>query len=98
MQAYDALTEAGVKLYSVKTDCFTISAECEAKARDVLTFEQGIGSWRVSKTEDVIFPFETLAPAELEEIEFKHPVVTSFPLITSGTLTKCATTLSNTDV
>ena len=44
MQAYDALTEAGVKMYSVKTDCFTIPAECEAKAREVLTFDQGIGS------------------------------------------------------
>ncbi len=72
MQAYDALTEAGVKMYSVKTDCFTILAECEAKAREVLTFDQGIGSWRVSKTEDIMFPYETLTPAELDEIEFKH--------------------------
>ena len=79
MQAYDALTEAGVKMYSVKTDCFTILAECEAKAREVLAFappgvprNQGIGSWRVSKTEDIIFPYETLAPDELDEIDFKH--------------------------
>ena len=60
MQAYDRLKEAGVKAYSVKTDCFTIPAECETKARGVLRFDDGIGSWRVSKTEGIIFPFETL--------------------------------------
>lgn len=80
MQAYDALAEAGVKMYSVKTDCFTISAEYEAKAREVLTFDQGIGSWRVSKTEDIMFPFETLSSDMLDEIEFKHPVVNVLPV------------------
>jgi hypothetical protein len=58
MNAYDCLAEAGVKMFSVKTDCFTIPIDCEAKAREVLAFDQGIGSWRVSKTEDIIFPFE----------------------------------------
>jgi len=72
MQAYDALASAGVKMYSVKTDCFTIPVEGEAKAREVLTFDQGIGSWRVSKREDIIFPFEALAPAKLDDINFKH--------------------------
>ena len=33
MQAYDILNKAGVNMYSVKTDCFTIPAESEAKAR-----------------------------------------------------------------
>ena len=56
MKAHDILAEAGVKMYSVKTDCFTIPAESEAKAREVLSFDQGIGSWRVSKTSDIIFP------------------------------------------
>ena len=72
MRAYDALAEASVRMHSVNTDCFTIPAECEAKAREVLAFDQGIGSWRVSKREDIIFPFDTLAPAELDDIEFGH--------------------------
>ena len=55
MQAYDSLDQAGVEIYSVKTDCFTVPAESEATARDVLSFGQGIGSWRVSKTSDIIF-------------------------------------------
>ena len=59
MQAYDILDKAGVKMYSVKTDCFTIPTESEAKAREVLSFDQGIGSWRVSKTSDIIFRMRT---------------------------------------
>ena len=61
-------------MYSVKTDCFTIPAECEAKARKVLSFDQGIGSWRVSKTSDIISLFENLNRNELEDVEFAHLV------------------------
>ena len=67
-------------MYSVKTDCFTIPAESEAKAREVLSFDQGIGSWRVSKTSDIIFPFENLTRNELEDIEFTHLVVNVPPV------------------
>ena len=48
MQAYDHLGEAGVTVYFVKTDCFVIPTETEAKAREVSSFDQGIGSWRAS--------------------------------------------------
>ena len=44
-QAYDALAEANVKATSVTTDCFTIPAKDDAKARELLTFDQGIGAW-----------------------------------------------------
>ena len=40
MQAYDALTTGGTQVFSVKTDCFVVKAEDEAKAREVLTFDQ----------------------------------------------------------
>ncbi len=58
MQAYDLLAGAGVKVFSVKTDCFVIRVEDEAKARELLSFEQGIGTWRVSKTENLISPLK----------------------------------------
>ena len=67
-QAYDSLDKAGVNMYSVKTDCFTIPAESEAKAREVLSFDQGVGSWRVSKTSDIISPFENLDRNEFEDV------------------------------
>ncbi len=62
MRAYDLLTnpDIGVPVFSVKTDCFVVEAQDEAKARELLTFDKGIGSWRVSKTEDLICPFEEL--------------------------------------
>ena len=72
MQADDRLAEADVRMVSVKTDCFTIRAEDEAKARELLTFDQGIGTWRVSKTKDIIFPFETLSMTQLDDIVVEH--------------------------
>jgi len=70
-QAYDRLTEAGVNVASVKTDCFTIPSDCEQKARELLTFDSGFGSWRVSKTEGILFPTESLSRTELEDIEIR---------------------------
>ncbi len=64
-QAYDLLAGAGVQVFSVKTDCFVIRAENEAKARELLTFEQGIGTWRVSKTEDLSSPLRDLKSENL---------------------------------
>ena len=72
MQAYNRLGQAGVTMYSVKTDCFTIPAESEAKAPEVLAFDQGSGTWWVINTEDIIFPFDTLSQTELDDIESKN--------------------------
>ncbi len=55
-QAYDLLAGAGVQISSVITDCFVVKAQDEEQARDVLALEQGSGTWRVSKTEDLKFP------------------------------------------
>ena len=72
MQAYDLLADVGVQVFSVKTDCFVVKAQDEAKARELLTFDKGIGSWRVSKTEDLIFPFEELKVRESTDILLKN--------------------------
>jgi hypothetical protein len=80
MRAYDQLTEAHSKIFSVKTDCFTIEPECEAKAREILNFDAGFGTWRVSKTSDIIFPFENLRQEELEDMEFNHLETKELPV------------------
>ena len=72
MQAYDRLAEAGVNVASVKTDCFTIPSDCEQKARELLTFDSGFGSWRVSDTAGILFPTESLSRTQLEHIEIKR--------------------------
>ncbi len=55
MQAYDQLDQAGVEIYSVEADCFTLPSESEAETREVLSFDYGIGSWRISKASDILF-------------------------------------------
>ena len=64
MNVHDCLESAGIKMFSVKTDCCAIPSGCEAKAREALALDQGIGTWRVSKTDDSVFPFEMLKPDE----------------------------------
>ncbi len=78
MQAYDLLAGAGVQVFSVKTDCFVVKAQDEAKARELLTFDQGIGAWTVSKTEDLIFPFEEFKVRESVDILVSNPSVNAF--------------------
>ncbi len=68
-EAYDQLAEASVRVYAVKTDCFTSKAGDAELTKQFLHFGQDIGSWRVSKTEVIIFPFDTLKQTQLEDIE-----------------------------
>ena len=51
-QAWDTLAANDIKIYSVKTDCFTIRASDLPRARVLLPFDQGHGSWRLSKSEE----------------------------------------------
>ena len=81
MQAYDLLDGAGVKVFSVKTDCFVVKAQDEAKTRELLTFEQGIGTWRVSKTDNIIFPFDDIKVKESVNIPVVSPVVNALPVV-----------------
>jgi predicted enzyme related to lactoylglutathione lyase len=37
--------------FTVKTDAFTIKALYVEKAQDTINFYDGVGGWRVSKTE-----------------------------------------------
>ena len=78
MRAYDLLTKVdnNVRVFSVKTDCFAVRAEDEAKARELLTFDQGVGTWRVSKTEDIIFPYDTLQVKQLTTVPVVNIVST----------------------
>jgi hypothetical protein len=59
-EAYQKLTKYNVPVYSVKTDAFTIKASDLEKAESLLTFDEGFGSWRLSKTADIIYPTQKL--------------------------------------
>jgi hypothetical protein len=43
-------------VYSVKTDAFTIDADNIELAKSLLTFDNGVGSWRVSQPDDIAYP------------------------------------------
>ncbi len=58
--------------FSVKTDRLVVEAHDEAKARELLTFDKDIGTWRVSKNEDLIFFFDALTVKESPEILVKN--------------------------
>ena len=61
--------EAKVRVYSIKTDAFTIESMDEAKAREVLDFQNDVGGWRVSKTDDIKLPSDEYKFVENKLIE-----------------------------
>ena len=80
-RAYDVLHSNGINVYSVKTDCFTIKRGDLEKAKELLNFDDGIGSWRVSKTEDIIMPFESLKIKPCLSFTFDKPVVSVIDVV-----------------
>ncbi|MFM7983328.1 MAG: hypothetical protein ACKPKO_28800, partial [Candidatus Fonsibacter sp.] len=56
--SYKLLTNNGIDVYTVKTDAFTIRQSQLDTARGLLNWEDGIGSWRLNRTEDIKFPID----------------------------------------
>ena len=63
-ECHETLLKNGIHVSTVKTDAFTISEGNLEKAKQLLNFEVGIGSWRVSKTEDIKFSYVKLEMKE----------------------------------
>ena len=75
MEAFDKLQADNIPVFSVKTDCFTIRASDLSRAKHLLTFDQGIGSWRVSKKgSDILYPYENLTVKQLKDFTFSKLV------------------------
>jgi hypothetical protein len=53
---HQILRNNNINVYSVKTDAFTIDANNLELAKSLLKFDNVIGSWRVSTTEDIAYP------------------------------------------
>ena len=52
----DLLKENGVDVYTVKTDALTIPQSQVERAKEVSNWDEGVGSWRLYRTEDIKFP------------------------------------------
>ena len=59
----------------MKTDCFTIRASDLSRAQHLLSFDSGIGSWRVSKKGDgIICPYDGLTVRQLKDFRYSKVV------------------------
>ena len=56
--SYKLLTDSGIYVNAVKTDAFTIRQSQLETARELLNWEDGVGSWRLNKTADIKIPIE----------------------------------------
>ena len=57
-KCWKMLTEEGVGVYTVKRDAFTIQQARVDEARDLLNWEEGIGSWKLNKNKHIKFPMD----------------------------------------
>ncbi|MFM7983556.1 MAG: hypothetical protein ACKPKO_29940, partial [Candidatus Fonsibacter sp.] len=56
--SYKLLTNNGIDVYTVKTDAITIRQSQLETARGLLNWEDGIGNWRLNRTEYIKFPID----------------------------------------
>ena len=56
--SYKLLTDNKVDVYTVKTDAFTIRQSQFDSAKELLNCEEGIGSCRLNRTDDIKFPID----------------------------------------
>ena len=78
----DLLKENGVDVYTVKTDALTIPQSQVERAKEALNWNEGIGSWRLNRTEDIKFPQENalLVLKENKKPEIAEPKTTPIEL------------------
>ena len=70
-----------IKVYSVKTDAFTIKSSDLQKAQELLEFGADIGKWRHSKTgSDVKFPTKNFLRIETQSIELPTIKINNIPI------------------
>ena len=67
-ESYQKLIKHNISVYSVKTDAVTINSSDVEKVIEILSFQAGIGNWRVSKTKDIIYPTNNLEFVTNQEI------------------------------
>ena len=72
--SYKTLIQNGIKIYSVKNDAFTLKESDLDRAKQLLDFTPGIGHWRTSKIQDIIYPpikmtYNTNSKIEIKELK-----------------------------
>ena len=75
------LNENGVKVFTVKTDAFAIQKSNLEQASELLNWQEGIGSWRLNRDSDIIFPTDEsiLRLRENKLIEIREHITNPIP-------------------
>ena len=67
------LKNAGINIYSVKTDAFTIKKEDLELARKTIHFSSDIGGWTLSKSENINIPSTIFTIKNNDKIDIEKP-------------------------
>ena len=70
---YNKLINAGIDVYSVKTDAFTINREHFELAKQTIKFTKKNGGWGKSKDEHINFPIQNFTIVNNKEILIEEP-------------------------
>ena len=70
-KSYQTLIENDIQVYSVKTDALTVKKSDISKVKELLNFNNGLGSWRLSKDNNIILPTRQWNLVINHEIEIK---------------------------
>ena len=65
------LEQAGINIYSVKSDAFTIKKDQLELAKDIINFSSDIGGWRLSNLYNINFPSNMWTIIQNNKVEIK---------------------------
>ena len=84
-EAYQRMTDNNINVFSIKTDAFTIKASDLVACKNLWNFNKDIGNWRVSKTEDIMFPYGKVSMMkENLQITITDPISINLELLMNG--------------
>jgi hypothetical protein len=81
IESLQKLKQNDIKVFSIKTDAFTIKSTDLQKAQELLEFGADIGKWRNSKTgSDIKFPTKNFLKIETQSIELPTIKINNIPI------------------
>ena len=92
---HQTLTNHGINLYSVKTDSFTLDEDKIELAKSLLDFDNKIGCWRLSKTENIIFSKDKFKKVKNKKYKLNKLKLQTSKLKTKTKLKRFVNKLSN---
>ncbi|MFM7984675.1 MAG: hypothetical protein ACKPKO_35660, partial [Candidatus Fonsibacter sp.] len=74
-ETYNKPIKNGVYVFTVKTDAFVLRSSDLEKARALIEFDNGFGTWRNSKDDNIILPNKAIQQKENHDIKIEPLIV-----------------------